>query len=129
MMVSNGKYYCKTCGWAAKTACPIQGHESVAMGTVWRPGRKGSKTRLWDDRVWGRRADARRQWRQWRYRGYGPPRTAPDLVVKLGGRDRLRAQTGAGWMRMGDPVTEAIRDRALKGKTLAPDNRAGKRRR
>lgn len=105
------KYYCPVCGWAAKGICPRHPAETVPMGVMWRPGKKGSKTRLWDDRVHGRRQDARRVMGGSKSKHHGWVRTASDHVIALGGRDRLRQQTGAGFLRMGDPVTEAIHAR------------------
>ena len=48
------KYYCAEHDWAAKGPCPRQhapGAPAGARHSSWRPGRKGSRTRLWDDRV------------------------------------------------------------------------------
>jgi len=51
--IANPKYYCQECGWAAKGPCPRHPGMNVMMGTKWRPGKKGKKTRLWDNRVHG----------------------------------------------------------------------------
>jgi hypothetical protein len=52
-MVMNVKWYCPECGWAAKGRCPRHPSQCLSMGKEWRPGKKGRKTRLWDNRVHG----------------------------------------------------------------------------
>jgi hypothetical protein len=93
MGVSNPKYFCTECQWAAKGPCPQHPGSSLMMGKNWRPGRKGTRTRLWDNRR----------------RGFRPP---PGLVV-LGAKDFSHNGTSLnlfGWHD--DPVREAIRVRA-----------------
>jgi len=58
------KYYCSPCDHVAKAkttpSCPLCGEAMTFMTDVWRPGRKGRKTRLWDKRVPQHRMDAAR---------------------------------------------------------------------
>lgn len=88
----------------------------MLLGTRWRPGKKTSRTRIWDDRTWGRRDAARRVTGGSKSKHYGPPRVAPQAVINLGGQDRVRTQTGAGWLGIEDPVTLAIHERARRGR-------------
>jgi len=78
MFFGNGrdKYYCTPCDYVAKAkntpSCPLCGEAMTYMTDVWRPGRKGSKTRLWDARVSRHRMDGARlhtpEGRYWVYR-------------------------------------------------------------
>lgn len=61
MPPSNGKYVCTNCDFVWKgrggtcpggKACREAGYVK-SMGTKWRPGRKGSRTRMWDRRQAG----------------------------------------------------------------------------
>ena len=65
------KYYCVPCDYVAKAkhtpACPTCREPMTYMTDEWRPGRKGSRTRLWDERVPQHRQDAARL----RSRAYG----------------------------------------------------------
>lgn len=116
MGIANGKWYCPECGWAAKGPCPQHPGSAVLMGTRWRPGKKNSRTRIWDDRVPGRRDAARRVTGGSKSKHYHQPVAAPQAVLELGGRDRTRLQTGAGWLRTEDPVTWAIHERVRRGR-------------
>jgi hypothetical protein len=53
-MTARRKFYCPPCDEAAKAqgaaACPRCGTAMRDMGTRWRPGRRGTRTRLWDRR-------------------------------------------------------------------------------
>lgn len=54
MRNSRGKFYCQPCDYVTKSKggayCPTCGVSMTPMGTQWRPGRAGTKTRLWDTR-------------------------------------------------------------------------------
>lgn len=81
MAPSNRKHYCTECGWAAKTVCPVHPGMSLDMGTRWRPGRKGSRERLWS-----LRSTRNRQMPPAKRRGdvyYGVPKFIQDLGVKV----------------------------------------------
>lgn len=58
------KFYCPEDDWAAKgryqMTCPYCRQPMKFMGTVWRPGKKGSRTRVWDERVPRHRQEAAR---------------------------------------------------------------------
>jgi hypothetical protein len=115
--VRRDKHFCLSCGWAAKGPCPRQGHESVRMGTQWRPGRKGSRTRLWDDRVSGDSQPApvelvRVARNVYRSVVRFPPGRKPDVTLTLTSHPG-REYSGGRWP---DPVLAAIRARHLHGK-------------
>lgn len=119
MGVSNPKYLCTECGWAAKGACPQHPDSSLMMGKNWRPGKKGRRTRLWDNRVHGSQTVPPLTVRlgAWpsRYRdGTGPFRVAgsppPGLVI-LGATDFSHDPTDLAW---NDPVRVAIRAKRQK---------------
>lgn len=64
------KYYCVPCDYVAKArhtpACPTCREPMTYMTDEWRPGRKGSRTRLWDERVPRHRKEAARlRGRRW----------------------------------------------------------------
>jgi len=48
------KFYCKPCDKVVKAfsapSCPHCGTAMAGMGTQWRPGRRGTRTRMWDRR-------------------------------------------------------------------------------
>jgi hypothetical protein len=102
------KSYCPPCDLVHRGAmtCLRCGGDTVQMGTDWRPGRKGSRTRVWDTRVSARK----RGWpayvpepvRQLGVKGL-PPRSAvtwwsPDAVLRAiearGRRQRSRRRRG-----------------------------------
>lgn len=118
MGVSNPKYLCTECQWAAKGKCPQHPGSSLMMGKNWRPGRKGRRTRLWDNRVHGSQTVPPLTVRPgaWpsKYRdGLGPfktPHGPPPGLVYLGATDFSRTQG----RRYTDPVRQAIRARSQK---------------
>jgi len=113
------KYLCTECAWAAKGRCPQHPGASLMMGRNWRSGKKGKRTRLWDNRVHGSQTVPPPTVRlgAWpsRYRdGTGPFRVAgrPPLgLVVLGATDFSRDQADSSWS---DPVRAAIRSRNQK---------------
>ena len=72
------KYYCVPCDYVAKAkhtpVCPTCRESMTWMGDKWRPGKKGTKTRLWDDRDPLRRQEAPRMQDKG---GYGRPHRLP----------------------------------------------------
>lgn len=58
------KFYCPGCDFVAKAKltaiCPLCREPMISMSDVWRPGRKGTRTRTWDARVLRHRENARR---------------------------------------------------------------------
>jgi hypothetical protein len=47
------KFYCAVHDWAAKGPCPRQHDDAMItylVSNTWRPGKKGTKMRLWDAR-------------------------------------------------------------------------------
>ncbi len=71
------KYYCVPCDYVAKAkhtpACPTCREPMTWMGDKWRPGKRGTKTRLWDDRDTLQRQEAARI----RDKGWGTLRWVP----------------------------------------------------
>jgi len=69
--IARNKSYCRWCDLVARGAgtCPQCGTPMLQMPRSWRPGRKGTRTRVWDVRVSRRR------------RQHGD---APDVVRSLG---------------------------------------------
>lgn len=57
-MVSTSKAYCAPCDHVSQytSTCPRCHEPMQMMGTRWRPGRRGTRTRVWDKRVERRRA-------------------------------------------------------------------------
>jgi hypothetical protein len=118
MGLQRQKYLCQDCLWAAKAPCPRHPGRSLAMGMQWRPGKKGKKTRLWDNRVHGSQtvtapAVRRGAWPS-AYRPGGPfrvPFSPPRGLVHLGATDFSRGVPRS-WY--GDPVTMAIDSRNRK---------------
>jgi hypothetical protein len=119
MGISNGKWYCIECGWAAKSRCPRHPSSSLSMGTHWRPGKKGKRTRLWDNRVHGSQVTPPLTvrlggWPSQYRNGTGPFMTKampPPGLVYLGAVDFSR-QNGHSWYT--DPVLVAIRGKNQK---------------
>jgi len=115
----NPKYLCTRCQWAAKGPCPQHPGSSLMMGKNWRPGRKGRRTRLWDNRVHGSQAVPPPVvrlggWPSPHRDGTGPFRVAgspPPGIVALGATDFSRGQGSSSW---NDPVRAAIRARSQK---------------
>jgi hypothetical protein len=128
---SNPKYLCTECGWAAKGPCPQHPGQSLNMGKDWRPGRKGRRTRLWDNRVHGSQVPGERAetFRRWQ-RGYGvhPFRDRahpPEGLALLGAADFSHDPTSLLW---NDPVQVAIRAKSQKQpRPLDPPGAAGER--
>lgn len=111
---SNQKYLCTECHWAAKGKCPQHPGKSLAMGTQWRPGKKGRKTRLWDNRMHG--SITTPPPKKWQYRGYwnsplGCPAQPPSGLVHLGAVNFSHNPTSLLW---NDPVQKAIRAKNQK---------------
>lgn len=108
-MPGNVKYLCTECGWAAKGPCPQHPAASFNMGKNWRPGKKGKRTRLWNNRVHGSvtAAPGRNAW-GWPTRELHHP---PDGMLILGATDFSHDQSESPW---NDPVRVAIRDRNQK---------------
>jgi hypothetical protein len=52
MGTKRAKYYCSPCDKVVKAMfgalCPHCGGQMTPMGTQWRPGRRGTRTRMWD---------------------------------------------------------------------------------
>jgi len=124
MGLQRGKHYCVTCGWAAKGKCPQHPASSLYMGSQWRPGKKGKRTRLWDNRVHGSQTTPPPTVRLggWpsRYRsGQGPfavPAAPPSGIIALGAVNfshTVDDGTGTFW-RESDPVRRAITERSRK---------------
>jgi hypothetical protein len=120
------KHLCTECRWAAKGPCPRHPGKSLLMGSKWRPGKKGRKTRLWDNRVHGSiQPDQPMQYprmgaRPSRYR-YGVtvfnvPASPPPGLLVLGATDFSRSgDDGTGsWNRSSDPVRRAIAEKNQK---------------
>ena len=60
-MMHRDKYYCAVHDWAAKGPCPRQHDDAMTTYLVhhsWRPGKKNTKTRIWDRRQTRGRVDA-----------------------------------------------------------------------
>jgi hypothetical protein len=97
---SRGKSYCRWCDLVMRGAgtCSYCGRAAVLMPKSWRPGRKGTRTRVWDVRVSRRR------------RQHSGP---PDAVRQLGVRGLPpRSQAVLSWY-VPDPVRQAIVRRGL----------------
>jgi len=116
-MPSNRKWYCPECGWAAKGPCPL--HPSLDMGTRWRPGRKGSKERLWSLRSSRNRQMPPAKKRYHVY--YGVPKYIRDLGVKM---PKETAEQYA-YYPWAIPVLDDIRARSLKQRQRKRRNRNG----
>lgn len=78
---ATSKYYCREDDHVAQgkctLTCPFCGQPMESMGTRWRPGRKGSRTRMWD------RRQAGREWVVFSY--FGPAHL--DYILKQ--RDKI----------------------------------------
>jgi hypothetical protein len=116
-MPGNVKWYCTECGWAAKGKCPRHPEHSLNMGKQWRPGKKGRKTRLWDNRVHGsvttpplgiRHGAWPSAYNSVPYRDLGP---VPPGLMALGATDFSRSP-GSNYHT--DPVQVAIRAKNSK---------------
>lgn len=118
------KRLCLDCNWAAKGPCPRHPGRSLYMGSKWRPGKKDSKTRLWDNRIHGsvtvsppaNRLDA---WPKFHRRSTGPfnaPASPPTGLLTLGAVNFSRGgDDGTGsWDRSGDPARRAIAEKNRK---------------
>jgi hypothetical protein len=101
------KSYCPACDLVLRGAmtCSSCGGKTLQMGTAWRPGRKGARTRVWDVR-------AHRNQRQ---------ANVPDVVRRLGVRGlppRSRY-----WWGAPDPVHQAITVRGQRQRSRRRRNR------
>lgn len=109
-MSGNSKYLCTECGWAAKGECPRHPGASLNMGKHWRPGKKGRRTRLWDNRVHGSvtvPAETGRKGRRiWRARPFAERQHTPSGLIALGATDFSHDKSDLPW---NDPVRAAIR--------------------
>lgn len=111
-MPSNTKYLCAECGWAAKGKCPQHPESCLKMGKKWRPGKRGRRTRLWDNRVHGSVTVSPMQSRwAWRSRPYAELPHPPRGLMVLGATDFSHDPTELAW---NDPVRVAIRNRNSK---------------
>lgn len=126
MGVSNPKHLCTECGWAAKGPCPQHPGSSLNMGKDWRPGKKGRRTRLWDNRVHG--SVTAPPPAKWWYRAYSPMGHAshpPEGLMALGATDFSHSPSSLLW---NDPVQVAIRAKSQKQpRPLDPAGAAGER--
>jgi hypothetical protein len=121
-MPGNVKWYCTECGWAAKGRCPRHPESSLNMGKQWRPGKKGRKTRLWDNRVHGsvaaappRSSQTSRRPLYQRATPFKISHSPPPGLILLGATDFSRAKPdGSSFWRDNDPVRRAIRERNMK---------------
>jgi hypothetical protein len=104
---SRGKSYCRRCDLVMRGAgtCPHCGRAAAAMPKSWRPGRKGTRTRVWDVRV------TRSHY------GYAVPDVVRAMGVKgLPPRQRF-------WWGDPDPVRKAIIRRGLAQRARHRRNR------
>lgn len=117
MAPGNRKHYCTECGWAAKTACPVHPGMSMDMGTRWRPGKKGSRERLWSLRSTRNRQmpPAKRRYHAW----YGVPK----FIQELGVAEPKETAEQYWFARIGNAVQEDIRVRGLKQRQRRRRNR------
>jgi hypothetical protein len=121
-MPGNVKWYCIECGWAAKGRCPRHPGKSLSMGKRWRPGKKGRKTRLWDNRVHGSVTAEPPAIRHGAWPSpygsapFSPSRPVPRGLIALGARDFSRngVDSAAGFSRSADPVRRAISEKSRK---------------
>lgn len=112
-----GKYLCQVCQWAAKGPCPLHPGESLAMGKKWRPGKQGTKWRLWDNHVHGSGVEATARppgWPGTLGAGYNGRYVTLDMA-SFGAVD---ANRGATQSRYTDPVGLAIYSRTHRGSDL-----------
>jgi hypothetical protein len=97
--ITRYKSYCLPCDLVLRGAawCPRCGQPAIQMGRDWRPGRKGSRTRIWDPRVTWRRGSA-----------------VPRVVRQLGVRGTLPPPRTYWWSHPPDPVLAAIARRGQR---------------
>jgi hypothetical protein len=121
MGVSNPKYFCTECQWAAKGPCPQHPGSSLMMGKDWRPGKKGRRTRLWDNRNHGSQVPIRWNgpWRRRLYQAHPmPDRTPPpEGLVVLGATDFSHDSSHLAY---NDPVRVSIRAKNSKAERSRP---------
>jgi hypothetical protein len=116
-MPGNVKWYCTECGWAAKGKCPRHPEQSLDMGKQWRPGKKGRKTRLWDNRVHGSLPTEPLSVRhgawpsQYTAVPFNVPHATPPGLVALGATDFSHSPGANSYC---DPAREAIREKNQK---------------
>ena len=98
--ITRNKSYCRWCDLVARGAstCRQCGKPMIQMPRSWRPGRKGTRSRVWDVRVSRRRRQ---------------PSGAPDAVRSLGVKGLPpRSQMVLSWW-VPDPVRADIARRGL----------------
>jgi len=120
------KRLCQDCHWAAKGPCPRHPGRSFYMGSRWRPGKKNSKMRLWDNRVHGSVQPiqpvpypSRGAWPStYRYgvTVFDVPGSPPLGLITLGATNFSRSgEDGTGnWDRSADPARRAIAEKSRK---------------